>query len=86
MPPRLRSVRDAQPDPMQTSVGYIGADSYAMDRERKQAGQKAFRAGLVGGRKPSGDGSAPPRRGGNAGGSFGGGRSGGGTGGGRGRR
>ena len=78
-------VRDAQPDPMQTSVGYIGADSYAMDRERKQAGQKAFRAGLVGGRKPSGDGSAPPRRGGNAGGSFGGGRSGGGTGGGRGR-
>ena len=79
-------VRDAQPDPMQTSVGYIGADSYAMDRERKQAGQKAFRAGLVGGRKPSGDGSAPPRRGGNAGGSFGGGRSGGGTGGGRGRR
>ena len=79
-------VRDAQPDPMQTSVGYIGADSYAMDRERKQAGQKAFRAGLVGGRKPSGDDSAPPRRGGNAGGSFGGGRSGGGTGGGRGRR
>ena len=74
-------VRDSQPDPMQTSVGYIGADSYAMERERKKAGQKAFRAGLVGGRKPAGDGSTPPRRGGNAGGGFGGGRSGGGTGG-----
>jgi hypothetical protein len=56
---------------MQTSVGYIGADSFAMERARKKAGQKAFRAGLVGGRKPSGDGNAAPRRGGSAGGGRG---------------
>jgi Ca-activated chloride channel family protein len=27
---------------MQTSVGYIGADSYAVERQRKKDGQKAF--------------------------------------------
>ena len=67
---------------MQTSVGYIGADSYAEERQRKKDGQKAFKAGLVGGPRPSS--SAAPRRGGSAGGSFGGGRSGGGNGGGAG--
>ena len=70
--------RAPQPDPMQTSVGYIGADSYAIERQRKKDGQKAFKAGLVGGSRPSGN---APRRGGSAGGSFGGGRSGGGNGG-----
>lgn len=74
--------RAPQPDPMQTSVGYIGADSYAEERQRKKDGQKAFKAGLVGGPRPSS--SAAPRRGGSAGGSFGGGRSGGGNGGGAG--
>jgi len=73
--------RAPQPDPMQTSVGYIGADSYAVERQRKKDGQKAFKAGLVGGPRPS---SAAPRRGGSAGGSFGGGRSGGGNAGGHG--
>jgi len=29
-------------------VGYIGEDSLALERQRKKAGQKAFRAGLVG--------------------------------------
>ncbi len=67
--------RPPQPDPMQTSVGYIGADSYAVERQRKKDGQKAFKAGLVGGPRPS---SASPRRGGSTGGGFGGGRSGGG--------
>jgi 23S rRNA pseudouridine2605 synthase len=74
--------RAQQPDPMQTSVGYIGADSYAIERQRKKDGQKAFKAGLVGGPRPSG---GAPRRGGSAGGSFGGGRSGGGNSGNRGR-
>ena len=73
--------RAPQPDPMQTSVGYIGADSYAVERQRKKDGQKAFKAGLVGGPRPS---TAAPRRGGSAGGSFGGGRSGGGNAGGHG--
>jgi 23S rRNA pseudouridine2605 synthase len=68
--------RTQQPDPMQTSVGYIGADSYAIERQRKKDGQKAFKAGLVGGPRSS---SGTPRRGGSAGGSFGGGRSGGGN-------
>jgi 23S rRNA pseudouridine2605 synthase len=68
--------RTAQPDPMQTSVGYIGADSYAVERQRKKDGQKAFKAGLVGGPRPS---SSGPRRGGSAGGGFGGGRSSGGN-------
>jgi 23S rRNA pseudouridine2605 synthase len=74
--------RTPQPDPMQTSVGYIGADSYAIERQRKKDGQKAFKAGLVGGPRPS---SSAPRRGGSAGGGFGGGRSGGGNSGNRGR-
>ena len=66
----------AQPDPMQTSVGYIGADSYTIERQRKKDGQKAFKAGLVG--KPRSD-SNPSRRGGSAGGNYGSARSGGGN-------
>ncbi len=71
--------RQAQPDPMQTSVGYVGADSFAIERQRKKDGQKAFKAGLVGGPKPSASRPGAPRRGGSNGGGFGGGRSGGGS-------
>jgi 23S rRNA pseudouridine2605 synthase len=56
--------RASQPDPMQTSVGYIGADSFAIERQRKKDGQKAFKAGLVGGPRA-------PRRGGSPGGNRG---------------
>ena len=49
---RARSNKGAAPDPLKTSVGYIGAESLAMERQRKKAGEKAFRAGLVGKPKP----------------------------------
>jgi 23S rRNA pseudouridine2605 synthase len=49
---RARPRKGAAPDPLKTSVGYIGADSLAMERQRKKAGEKAFRAGLVGKPKP----------------------------------
>ena len=49
---RARPNKGAAPDPLKTSVGYIGADSLAMERQRKKAGEKAFRAGLVGKPKP----------------------------------
>jgi 23S rRNA pseudouridine2605 synthase len=49
---RVRSNKGAAPDPLKTSVGYIGAESLAMERQRKKAGEKAFRAGLVGKPKP----------------------------------
>ena len=60
------AVRDAQPDPMKTSVGYIGADSFDIERQRKKAGQRAFKAGLVRGGKPTtgGRGLSGPKRGG----------------------
>lgn len=45
---RARPNKGAAPDPLKTSVGYIGAESLAMERQRKKAGEKAFRAGLVG--------------------------------------
>ena len=53
-PTRLVRARPAKgaPDPLKTSVGYIGAESLAMERQRKKAGEKAFRAGLVGKPKP----------------------------------
>jgi len=60
------SVREVQPDPMKTSVGYIGADSFDIERQRKKAGQRAFKAGLVRGGKPA-TGPRPlsgPKRGG----------------------
>ena len=50
---RARPNKGAAPDPLKTSVGYIGAESLAMERQRKKAGEKAFRAGLVGKPKPS---------------------------------
>ena len=49
---RARPNKVAAPDPLKTSVGYIGAESLAMERQRKKAGEKAFRAGLVGKPKP----------------------------------
>ena len=49
---RARPNKGAAPDPLKTSVGYIGAESLAMERQRKKAGEKAFRAGLVGKPKP----------------------------------
>ena len=49
---RARPSKGVAPDPLKTSVGYIGADSLAMERQRKKAGEKAFRAGLVGKPKP----------------------------------
>ncbi len=49
---RARPNKGATPDPLKTSVGYIGAESLAMERQRKKAGEKAFRAGLVGKPKP----------------------------------
>ena len=49
---RARSNKGVAPDPLKTSVGYIGAESLAMERQRKKAGEKAFRAGLVGKPKP----------------------------------
>jgi 23S rRNA pseudouridine2605 synthase len=55
-----------QPDPMQTSVGFIGADSLERERQRRKNGEKAFRAGLVGPKSKRGPGSG-------SGGGFGGG-------------
>jgi 23S rRNA pseudouridine2605 synthase len=49
---RARPNKGAAPDPLKTSVGYIGAESLAMERQHKKAGEKAFRAGLVGKPKP----------------------------------
>jgi len=49
---RARPNKGAAPDPLKTSVGYIGAESLAMERQRKKAGEKAFRAGLLGKPKP----------------------------------
>ena len=49
---RARPNKGAAPDPLKTSVGYIGAESLAMERQRKKDGEKAFRAGLVGKPKP----------------------------------
>jgi len=49
---RARPNKGVAPDPLKTSVGYIGAESLAMERQRKKAGEKAFRAGLVGKSKP----------------------------------
>jgi 23S rRNA pseudouridine2605 synthase len=58
--------RGSQPDPMETSVGYIGADSLQRERQRRKNGEKAFRAGLVGPKSKRGPGSG-------SGGGFGGG-------------
>ena len=42
--PKAQAQKSSQPDPMRTSLGYIGADSFELDRKRKQAGFKAFKA------------------------------------------
>jgi 23S rRNA pseudouridine2605 synthase len=51
---RARSAASNQPDPMKTSLGYIGADSYS--RQRLEAGKRRPGGGPVGGRKPPGRG------------------------------
>lgn len=61
---------DNQPDPMKTSFGYIGADSFS--RQRRAPGGSA--PGGVAGR--GGQGRGGPRRGGSGGGGGGGGRGG----------
>lgn len=47
---------DAQPDPMKTSVGYIGGDALARQRQEQKQGRRGGRAG--------GTGSSGPARGG----------------------
>jgi 23S rRNA pseudouridine2605 synthase len=52
--PKTQTPKGNQPDPMRTSLGYIGADSFELDRKRKQAGFKAFKAASnANRRKPS---------------------------------
>lgn len=50
-PPAAGKAASAQPDPLKTSVGYIGADSFS--RQRKEAGKKRG-AGQAAGRRPGG--------------------------------
>jgi len=38
-----RSTGNAQPDPMKTSVGYIGADSFLRQRQQQRSGGGARR-------------------------------------------
>jgi 23S rRNA pseudouridine2605 synthase len=61
---------NAQPDPMKTSLGYIGADSFTRQRQGQGQGQGQRRGG--GGRGPGGGGGGGGGRG-PAGGGFGGG-------------
>ena len=56
-----RNTGSAQPDPMKTSFGYIGADTFTRQREVQGQGQR--RGGNAGG-----GGGGGPRRGGNGGG------------------
>lgn len=49
-----RSAPSNQPDPMKTSLGYIGADSYS--RQRQEAGKRRPAGGSAGGRRPPGRG------------------------------
>jgi 23S rRNA pseudouridine2605 synthase len=49
---RGKSVPSSLPDPMKTSLGYIGADSYS--RQRLEAGKRRTSGGASGGRKPPG--------------------------------
>ncbi|MEP7301174.1 MAG: pseudouridine synthase [Caldimonas sp.] len=68
-----------QPDPLQTSVGYIGADAY----QRKNRGRGGNRGGGFGGGGGSGGGGGGAGGGGGSGGGYGGGNGGGFSGGGR---
>lgn len=72
----------AQPDPMKTSFGYIGADTFTRQRQAPGQGQRRSGAGGVGGSGTNGNnaGGGPRRGGGGGGGNRGGGnRSGGGN-------
>ncbi|WP_341904598.1 pseudouridine synthase [Polaromonas sp. YR568] len=69
---------NAQPDPMKTSFGYIGADTFTRQRQGQGQGQRRTGGSGFGGGNNAGNGG-PRRGGGNRGG--GGGRSGGGGGG-----
>ncbi len=74
---------NAQPDPMKTSFGYIGADTFTRQRQGQGQGQRRGGGGFGGGPPGNGgnSGNGGPRRGG--GNRGGGGRGGGGGGGGR---
>lgn len=68
-----RNSAGGQPDPMKTSFGYIGADTFTRQRQ----GQNPKRgSGSGGGFNPAGPGSRPPSDRGNAGGNRGGNRGG----------
>ncbi|MEO7886542.1 pseudouridine synthase [Polaromonas sp.] len=56
----------AQPDPMKTSFGYIGADTFTRQRQGQGQGQGQQRRG--GGNGMGGNGTGGPRRGGTSGG------------------
>ncbi len=53
-PSRTRTPASTQPDPMKTSLGYIGADSYS--RQRLEAGKRRPGGGPPGARRPPGRG------------------------------
>ena len=70
-----KSAGGAQPDPMKTSFGYIGADTFTRQRQDQGPGQR--RGGGSGSNTGGFGGNSGPRRsGGNAGGNRGGNRSG----------
>ena len=68
-----KSAGNAQPDPMKTSFGYIGADTFT--RQRQDQGQRRGGGGNAGGF--GGSGAGPRRNGSNPGGNRGGGNRGG---------
>ncbi|MEO6321177.1 MAG: pseudouridine synthase [Polaromonas sp.] len=74
-----KSAGGTQPDPMKTSFGYIGADTFT--RQRQDQGQGQRRGGASGGNTGGfgGTSSGPRRSGGNAGGNRSGGNRGGGN-------
>lgn len=51
---RTRTPKSGQPDPMKTSLGYIGADSYS--RQRQEVGKRRPGGGPTGARRPPGRG------------------------------
>jgi len=71
-----------QPDPMKTSFGYIGADTFTRQRQGQGQGQGQRRSGGGGGSGMGGAGGGQRRGGGGGGGNRGGGNRGGGGGGG----
>ena len=84
------SAGGSQPDPMRTSLGYIGADSFMRQRNQGPGGPRRGGQGGPGGPaqgqgQGAGQGQRRSKRGGGGGGGGGGGRGGGGFGGGGGR-